>query len=179
MHDPPCALFQSWLTVIGYLTTLTKEIPIHTIGAVPPMFDQLRGSFDGADKYNRLREVKPADCDWALHPGGASILQGAQQALGLSADQLRASLEIYKSHGNSSSPTVLIVLDQLRKMGEGRDDAVATSFGPGLTIEMCTMRRCRGKTPEVPTTKTVSVINRRRSLSWRSFSAWARLVSVK
>lgn len=182
MHSDPTYL-QSDASVfanplVGYLTTLTKEIPIHTIGAIPPMFNMLCDSFDASHKYNAPKEVRPAHCDWALHPGGAAILQGAQEALDLSADHLRASLDIYKSHGNSSSPTVLIVLDQLRRMGRGRDDVVATSFGPGLTIEMCMMRRCRGLKPEGPR-KTVDLITKQRSLRLFSFSSWARLISIR
>jgi fungal type III polyketide synthase len=84
-----------------------------------------------------------ADFDWALHPGGEAIIEGAKETLNLSDEQLRASWEIYRSRGNSSSPTVLIVLDHLRRMGKGRDDVVATSFGPGLGIEMALLRRCR------------------------------------
>ncbi len=63
--------------------------------------------------------------------------------MGLHEGQLRASFDVYKNHGNSSSPTVLIVLDQLRKMGEGRDEVMACSFGPGMTIEMAMLKRCR------------------------------------
>lgn len=83
------------------------------------------------------------DFDWALHPGGEAIIEGAKDIMNLTNDQLRASLEIYRTRGNSSSPTVLIVLDKLRHMGKGRDDVVATSFGPGLAVEMALMRRCR------------------------------------
>lgn len=81
--------------------------------------------------------------DWALHPGGTAIIEGAQEVMGLSDDQLRATKEIYRTRGNSSSASVLIVLDKLRKLGEGRDNVVATSFGPGLAIEMAMMKRCR------------------------------------
>ena len=61
----------------------------------------------------------------------------------LNNNNIKTSLDIYHRFGNSSSPTVLIVLDQMRHIGKGRDDVVATSFGPGLMIEMFRMRRCR------------------------------------
>jgi type III polyketide synthase len=83
------------------------------------------------------------DFDWAVHPGGLTIIKGAQKAMNLSDDQVRASSEVYKTRGNTASVTILSVLDKLRNMGEGRDHVVACSFGPGLTIEMVTMRRCR------------------------------------
>jgi type III polyketide synthase len=61
----------------------------------------------------------------------------------LSDDQLRASYEIYKTRGNSSGAMVLIVLDKLRRMSEGRDNVVACAFGPGLATEMAMFKRCR------------------------------------
>jgi predicted naringenin-chalcone synthase len=82
------------------------------------------------------------DFDWALHPGGIAILKGAEQKLNLTKDHLRASYDVYKNHGNSSSATVLVVLDRLRKMGNARDNIVACSFGPGMSIEMAMLSRC-------------------------------------
>ena len=87
--------------------------------------------------------MSPDAFDWALHPGGLSIIQGVAQGLGISGDQLRASHEIYKSRGNCSSVAVLSVLDKLREMGRGRNNVIACSFGPGLTVEMAHLVRCR------------------------------------
>jgi type III polyketide synthase len=117
------------------IATITKEVPKATVGAISSMFDKV---------CNPTRTpIDPATFDWAIHPGGAAILKGAQQAMTLTNDHIRASLDVYQNFGNSSSPTVLIVLDKLRNMGRGRDSVVATSFGPGLTIEMFRMKRCR------------------------------------
>lgn len=117
------------------IATITKEVPIATIGAIGSLFDQI------CNPTGAL--LDPSTFDWALHPGGASILQGTQHAMNLTNDRIRASLDVYQKFGNSSSPTVLIVLDKLREMGRGQDDVVATSFGPGLMIEMIHIRRCR------------------------------------
>ena len=119
----------------GMIATITKEVPKATVGAISNMFDQICNSA-GAP-------LDPTACDWALHPGGIAILKGTQQAMRLTDDHIRASLDVYEKYGNSSSPTVLVVLDKLRRMGEGRDDVVATSFGPGLMIEMFRVKRCR------------------------------------
>jgi predicted naringenin-chalcone synthase len=89
--------------------------------------------------------LQPADFDWALHPGGVAIIEGVKSSMGLSEEHLRATHEIYRTRGNSSSPTVLIVLDMLRSMGDGREHVVAASFGPGLSIEMAMLKRCRGR----------------------------------
>jgi predicted naringenin-chalcone synthase len=105
------------------------------------MFDKL------APEYSSLsgtRLLEPTDFDWALHPGGNAIIEGVKARMSLSDQHLRATGEIYRTRGNSSSPTVLILLDMLRTMGEGRDDVVAASFGPGLAVEMAMLRRCCG-----------------------------------
>lgn len=119
----------------GMIATITKEVPKATVGAISNMFDQVCNS--------NSAPLDPTTCDWALHPGGVTILKGAQQAMCLTDDHIRASLNVYQKYGNSSSPTVLVVLDKLRRMGKGRDNVVATSFGPGLMIEMFRMTRCR------------------------------------
>jgi type III polyketide synthase len=83
------------------------------------------------------------DFDFALHPGGEAIIDGAKEVLGLTEDQIQATREIYRTRGNSSSPTVLILLDKLRSVANRkRENVVATSFGPGMTIEMALLRRC-------------------------------------
>lgn len=87
--------------------------------------------------------LEPSDFDWVLHPGGEAIIQGVQSTMSLTDKQLKASRYVYRTRGNSSSPTVLIVLDLLRDMGEDKDHVVATSFGPGLSVEMAMLERCR------------------------------------
>lgn len=89
-----------------------------------------------------LPSLQPADFDWALHPGGIAIIEGVKSSMGLAKEHLLATHEVYRTRGNSSSPTVLIVLDMLRSMGDGREHVVATSFGPGLSIEMAMLKRC-------------------------------------
>ncbi|RMD44522.1 hypothetical protein DV735_g511, partial [Chaetothyriales sp. CBS 134920] len=120
----------------GYHTTLTPELPDLTMKAVGPMFESMLPAYQQRILHNHSNKnlLTAADFDWAVHPGGLSILEGVKALLSLSDDHLRASQDIYASHGNSSSPTVLIVLDKLRKMGKTRDHIVATAFGPGLTL---------------------------------------------
>lgn len=119
------------LTGQGFRTVLSKDVPSYTKNAIPPTFERLLPSFEERTHQTGLDTLS---FDWALHPGGTAIIEGAQETMNLSDDQLRATKEIYKTRGNSSSPTVLIVLDKLRRMGEGRDNVVAASFGPGLAI---------------------------------------------
>lgn len=86
-----------------------------------------------------------ADFDWALHPGGAKILTSCQKTLGLTVDHLRASYDIYRTRGNSSSATIFSVLNRLRQpdMGEGRENVVACAFGPGIAVETCILKRAK------------------------------------
>jgi len=106
------------------------------------MWKQFRRCYAQRELNEHLEHVEAPDCDWALHPGGMAILKGVKNVLKLSDDHIRASLEIYKSRGNSSSPTVLIVLDRLRQLSGRRDKVVAAAFGPGLCVEMMTMKLC-------------------------------------
>jgi len=125
---------------LGFQTILTREVPHLTKAVIRPLFDQLLPSY--REKVSD-RSLDVSDFDWALHPGGEAIINGAQRLLGLTDEQLRATRRIYRTRGNSASPAVLTVLDLLRSMGSGRDDVVATSFGPGLAIEMALLKRCR------------------------------------
>ena len=71
---------------------------------------------------------------WAIHPGGPRILEACAQAMGLDAARLVDSQEILAEFGNMSSPTVLFILDRLRRRDAPRP-CVMLAFGPGLTIE--------------------------------------------
>ncbi|KAM7185491.1 Thiolase-like protein [Rhypophila sp. PSN 637] len=123
----------------GYVSVLTRNVATATVAAIPPMFSKMLPSI--RDKTG-LPHATAADLDWALHPGGKAIINKVQELMGLTEAQLSATKQVYKTRGNSSSPTVLIVLDAIRKAKGGKDDVVAVGFGPGLTIEMAFLRRC-------------------------------------
>jgi predicted naringenin-chalcone synthase len=71
---------------------------------------------------------------WAIHPGGPRILLACSQGLGLQRDALDASREVLSAYGNMSSPTILFILDHLRRE-RAAGPCVGLAFGPGLTIE--------------------------------------------
>ena len=128
---------------LGFRATLTTEVPFVALRAIAPMFEKLKPFLPSDSKIASTgKSVEAKDFDWALHPGGITILEGVQGKMELDDEQLRASFDVYRNHGNSSSASVLIVLDQLRKMGEGRENVMACSFGPGMTIEMAMLKRC-------------------------------------
>ena len=71
---------------------------------------------------------------WAVHPGGPRILDAVGAALDLPPAALATSRTVLAECGNMSSPTVLFILDRLRR-AEAPLPCVALGFGPGLAIE--------------------------------------------
>jgi predicted naringenin-chalcone synthase len=76
---------------------------------------------------------------WALHPGGPRIVSAVEQCLGLPETASAASREVLATYGNMSSPTILFVLDRLRREGAPMP-CVALGFGPGLAAEAALFR---------------------------------------
>jgi len=72
---------------------------------------------------------------WAVHAGGTSVLKQVGKKLGLNADALRFSYDVFHEYGNMSSPTVMFVLRKI--IAEGRpkpgDNGLLLSFGAGFT----------------------------------------------
>jgi len=71
---------------------------------------------------------------WAVHPGGPRILAAFGEATGLDRAMLEPSYKVLAEYGNMSSPTVLFILERLRRSGAPRP-CVALAFGPGLAVE--------------------------------------------
>lgn len=67
-----------------------------------------------------------------LHPGGAKILNTAQEILGLGDDDLALSREVLRDFGNMSSPTALFALHRARKAG-AKGAHLLMAFGPGFS----------------------------------------------
>ena len=71
---------------------------------------------------------------WAIHPGGPRILAACADVAGLAPGQLAASTRVLADFGNMSSPTVLFILERLRRQGV-QPPVVMLGFGPGLAVE--------------------------------------------
>ena len=67
-----------------------------------------------------------------LHPGGAKILNTAQEVLGLTDDDLALSREVLRDFGNMSSPTALFALHRARKAA-AEGPHLLLAFGPGFS----------------------------------------------
>ena len=61
--------------------------------------------------------------------------------MNLTPEHLRSSYEVYVEHGNSSSATIMSVLNNLRSQPGGKENIVACAFGPGIILEMMIMKR--------------------------------------
>jgi predicted naringenin-chalcone synthase len=73
---------------------------------------------------------------FAMHPGGRSILEATETALGFSAGANRFAYQTLKEFGNMSSATILFVLKKiLESRPADETNILSFAFGPGLTIE--------------------------------------------
>jgi predicted naringenin-chalcone synthase len=114
----------------GFEMTLARKVP----GLIAR---NLRGWIDGWLGTNGLSVETVSS--WAVHPGGPKILDAAGEALGLSREALAPSRGVFADYGNMSSPTVLFILDRLRR-GNAPRPCVALGFGPGLVAEAVLFR---------------------------------------
>jgi type III polyketide synthase len=124
----------------GYTSIITKDDPELTRKSVPPLLERCLSRYREKTGQDNL---SIRDLDFALHPGGIAIIDNVKEELDLTEEQMRATRQIYRTRGNSGSPTVLCVLDLLRAMGRGKGNVVAIAFGPGLATEMALLKRCR------------------------------------
>lgn len=109
----------------GFLMTLSAQVP-----------DTLRRTLGGwMNDWLRAANLSIPDVGaWAIHPGGPRILAACAEVLGLTPEQMAWSKEVLAEFGNLSSPTVLFILDRLRRADAPRP-WVMLAFGPGLAIE--------------------------------------------
>ncbi|ERS99138.1 hypothetical protein HMPREF1624_04334 [Sporothrix schenckii ATCC 58251] len=131
---------------VGWKVVLSPRVPKLAAEVLQPTFRDLVASVpDLPPTYQAA-----ADFDWAMHPGGSTILSGAERAMGISPEHMRASYDTYINHGNSSSATIFSVLDRLREKdmdawapgGKGpKEYIIGCAFGPGIAVESCILKR--------------------------------------
>ncbi|KAJ7081606.1 thiolase-like protein [Mycena belliarum] len=128
------------LSAKGFMPTLSARIPSLTAPCAPLLLETLLRTLpDGRAAFPTLRS-NAADFDWAVHPGGAAILTAIQAVMKLDQEHMRASWEVYENHGNTSSVTILSVLDTVRR-DPGREWVMGVAFGPGICAEGVLLRR--------------------------------------
>lgn len=124
--DTSTADHMTWeVTDSGFRMGLSPQVPQVLSLHVRKLVDDLLARHD----------LTIADIDgWAVHPGGPKILDVVEQELALPPDALAASRGVLSAYGNCSSPTVLLVLDALRRRPRPPRWVVMLAFGPGLTL---------------------------------------------
>ena len=123
---PGCADAMTWTVGdYGFEMTLSKRIPHLIATNLQPWLEGWLGGHGLA-----VRDVR----SWAIHPGGPRILDAVAESLALTREQTADSRAVFARCGNMSSPTVLFILDHLRRQRAPRP-CVALGFGPGLAVE--------------------------------------------
>lgn len=119
----------------GFNVCLAMDVPKlisnQIEGCLVNAFDQL-----GINDWNSIF--------WVVHPGGAAILNAIETRLGLKKEKLAETWHVLSEFGNMSSPSVIFVLDEMRKRsvkegktttGSGLEWGVLLGIGPGVTVE--------------------------------------------
>lgn len=114
----------------GFVMTLAAQVP-HLIET------HLRGWLQSWLAANGLKLTDIAS--WAIHPGGPRILSAVSQCLGLAPQATAVSRAVLARCGNMSSPTVLFIVDELRRSRQPLP-CVALGFGPGMVAEAVLLR---------------------------------------
>jgi alkylresorcinol/alkylpyrone synthase len=124
--DTSTADHMTWdVTDTGFRMGLSPKVPQVLSRHVRGLVDDLLGRHG--------RTIAGVD-GWAVHPGGPRILNVVERELALPPDALAASRATLAEHGNCSSPTVLLILDRLRRAARPPEQILMLAFGPGLTL---------------------------------------------
>lgn len=114
----------------GFLMRLSHKVPVLLGRNINSFANTVLGS-----------DTTSAECDWAIHPGGKSILQAIEKATDLKKIQTQASWDILNEYGNMSSATFLFVLERLHQMKTSKTWTWGLGFGPGLSMEGLLLRK--------------------------------------
>lgn len=132
--DSTTADLMTWrVTDLGFRMRLSPKVPAVLDRSVLAVATEL------LDRHR----LTVADVDhWAIHPGGPRIIDTVARRLDLTAAAVAASRDTLREHGNCSSATTLLVLDELGRRSEivAGQHVVAMAFGPGLTLYAALLR---------------------------------------
>jgi predicted naringenin-chalcone synthase len=121
------------LSEAGFIMRLSKRIPELVKGEASGLFTRLLGE-----------EVERSEIDhWCIHPGGRKVLDSVASAESLEKGSIGPSYEVLRERGNLSSATILHILQRVWQEAADEDRALASGFGPGLSLEAALMKvRC-------------------------------------
>ncbi|KAF8684442.1 hypothetical protein HU200_044336 [Digitaria exilis] len=117
----------------GLLFHLSKEIPSLVRENIERCVGDALAPLGAFTSWNELF--------WVVHPGGLAILDSVEEGLGLDPRKLEASRRVLRDYGNLAGPSVIFVLDELRRQRDEMNEiGVMVGLGPGLTIETMALR---------------------------------------
>jgi alkylresorcinol/alkylpyrone synthase len=115
----------------GFAIVLSSEVPDLVRQRLPGDVDAFLGDHD-----LRRNDIGV----WIAHPGGPKVLDAMTEALGLPDDALAGAWETLRRHGNLSSTSVLLVLEQVLSRTKPGRFGLMTAMGPGFCSELVLLR---------------------------------------
>jgi len=123
----------------SYMGFELKDSGLHLIMS-PKVPEMVRKYFQPLrDAFLADHGLRPTDVGYyVLHPGGAKILRYLRQYAEVPDTWLAPAAEILRRHGNVSSTTVLLVLDEIlhNRAPNVGSHGILASLGPGFCAEM-------------------------------------------
>ncbi len=115
----------------GLGVVFARSIPTFARANLRPVMDRMleaQGlSVEGVDRF-------------VCHPGGMKVVEALEESLAIGQGRLDHERDVLADHGNMSAPTVLFVLDRVRRKGIPAT-SVMTAFGPGFTVGAVTLKQ--------------------------------------
>lgn len=108
----------------GFDLVLARDIPLFVNSHFAPVCD----GFVSTQGLSRADMAEPA-----CHPGGGRVVDALAEYFG---DDLEATRNVLRQHGNMSSPTALFVLEALMAAGPILKPTLMTALGPGFVGAM-------------------------------------------
>ena len=121
---------------LGFEMKLSSYVPEVIREGVGKLGHSLLGKIDPPVDFNKIKY-------FAIHPGGKKILEAVESELGIDRERNFAAHKVLSEFGNMSSPTIVFVLDELKKHIQPKDHdeyIFCMAFGPGLTLESSLLR---------------------------------------
>jgi len=117
----------------GMQLVLSSRLPLVVRQELPALVD----SFLGGENMT-VRDL----VHFITHPGGARVVDAYREALQLSEEDLRQTEEVLRKHGNMSSVSVLVVLEQWLAAGgmATAGHGLLSAFGPGFSAELLLLK---------------------------------------
>ncbi len=121
----------------GMQMTLSRKVPDHIRACLGGFLDRMGAGLDLGARRLAERAL------FAIHPGGPRIIDEIAEHLGLRPDQVQASNDVLRNHGNMSSATLPHVWKAMLEDDTVRPGTliVSLAFGPGLTISGAILRK--------------------------------------